>query len=496
MNIYLTWTEANTVGAPRIESYAIYRAAGVSDPALIDDLPVIYSATFQDPEIPLNFLDDSVAPEVTYTYYVTALDCYGRELRSNRVVVTTPVAPQVVLPEAPVLDGFNSGFSNKLFWFEPDAGDFPIDGYRLYRLDGTLLTTLDASSTFRTFTDEPLNIGGDYDYYVVAFDTQGNVSAHSNTLTLHVSTWLPTDAASQNDWRGVCWSPSLNLFCAVANNGSGGGRVMTSPDGLTWTTRPFTAQDGWVAVCWSPELSLFVATAIFGTNRAMTSPDGINWTVRTTPNSNPFFGVCWSPALSLFVAVANGGTNRVMTSPNGVNWTARSEGETNSWLSVCWSPALGLFAAVSNGGTHRVMTSPNGTAWTARTAAATLDWRSICWSPELGLFCAVAASGVSNRVMTSTDGINWTAQVSAADSQWDSVCWSPELGRFCAVSVGGESTNKIMISDDGIVWVVSEDGAPVGNLDTNCWSPELGVFCAIGSGSGSEVNKVTISHTG
>ena len=117
-----------------------------------------------------------------------------------------------------------------------------------------------------------------------------------------------------NSWRSVCWSPELALFVAVAFSGTGN-RVMTSPDGITWTARTSAADNNWYGVCWSPALRLFFAIALSGTgDRVMTSPDGINWTSRTSAADNSWRSVCWSPELSLFVAVAETGSgNRVMT---------------------------------------------------------------------------------------------------------------------------------------------------------------------------------------
>ena len=37
-----------------------------------------------------------------------------------------------------------------------------------------------------------------------------------------------------NNWRAIAWSPELSLFAAVAFSGTGN-RVMTSPDGITWS---------------------------------------------------------------------------------------------------------------------------------------------------------------------------------------------------------------------------------------------------------------------
>jgi len=264
---------------------------------------------------------------------------------------------------------------------------------------------------------------------------------------LSVEKFILKLSAADNNWVSVCWSPELSLFCAVASSGTGD-RVMTSPDGITWTIRTSAADNNWRSVCWSPELSLFCAVANTGTGtRVMTSPDGITWTTRTSAADNDWYSVCWSPELSLFCAVAYSGTgDRVMTSPDGITWTIRTSAADNNWRSVCWSPELSLFCAVAVTGTGTsVMTSPDGITWTTRTSAADNEWFSVCWSPELSLFCAVAYSGTGNRVMTSPDGITWTIRTSAADNQWYSVCWSPELSLFCSVAATGTG-NRVMTS--------------------------------------------------
>ena len=103
----------------------------------------------------------------------------------------------------------------------------------------------------------------------------------SNKIT---ASWTERTHATANSWFGVCWSPELGLFCAVAG-GTVGTRVMTSPDGINWTSRTeATGTKTWVSVCWSPALGLFCAVASnSATDSVMTSPDGINWTFRTTP---------------------------------------------------------------------------------------------------------------------------------------------------------------------------------------------------------------------
>ena len=195
-----------------------------------------------------------------------------------------------------------------------------------------------------------------------SFLTPGRAGTWSRSQAVaSVSSWRTQTSAMDLGWFGVCWSPELGLFCAVAMTDSGK-RVMTSPDGITWTSRTSAADNDWRSVCWSPELGLFCAVALTGTG------------------------------------------NRVMTSPDGITWTTRTSAADNSWGSVCWSPELGLFCTVATTGTgNRVMTSPDGITWTTRTSAADTEWRSVCWSPELGLFCTVAATGTGNRVMTAND---------------------------------------------------------------------------------------------
>ncbi len=100
----------------------------------------------------------------------------------------------------------------------------------------------------------------------------GFITANKSGIgNLVVSNWTIRVSAEDNDWRSVCWSPELGLFCAVARSGTDD-RVMTSPNGIDWTIRVSPADNNWYSVCWSPELGLFAAVAYTGAgNRVMTS---------------------------------------------------------------------------------------------------------------------------------------------------------------------------------------------------------------------------------
>lgn len=72
-------------------------------------------------------------------------------------------------------------------------------------------------------------------------------------------------AAADNNWQSVAYGNGL--FVAVSSSGTGN-RVMTSPDGETWTSRTSAADNSWNDVTYSG--GLFVAVASSGTgNRVM-----------------------------------------------------------------------------------------------------------------------------------------------------------------------------------------------------------------------------------
>jgi hypothetical protein len=192
-----------------------------------------------------------------------------------------------------------------------------------------------------------------------------------------------------------------------------------------------------------------VAVSSSGTNnRVMTSPDGITWTSRTSAADNFWRSVTYGNGL--FVAVSSTGIDCVMTSPDGITWTSRTSAADNSWLSVTYGN--GLFVAVAYDGTDRVMTSPDGITWTSRTSAADNTWPSVTYGN--GLFVAVAGSGTGNRVMTSLIGTTIFDGTSAQEI----------TGTLTAASAFGHLTIA-NTSGDGATQSVSF-GAPVTVSDT------------------------------
>ena len=309
-----------------------------------------------------------------------------------------------------------------------------------------------------------------------------SVTASSRAVA---SNWPAKVAAANQTWNSICWSPELQLFCAVSSTGTN--RAMTSPDGTNWTLQALTTASNWMSICWSPELGLFCAVSASSSTNVVTSPDGKTWTLRTGITGN-WNGVAWSPEQGVFCAVGSGATNYVQTSPDGITWTVQTSGvQASTWTSICYSEMHG-FVKVGSSGTYRVMTSNNGVSWSPQVAAASNSWKSVCWSRESYLLVAVSSDG-TNRVMTcSSPGGSWIARNAASAMTWQSVCWSPELSLFCAVASDSSAANAIMTSVDGITWTYRTNAA-VGTMSSVCWSPKNGIFCAIGNTNNVSVSK-------
>ena len=267
--------------------------------------------------------------------------------------------------------------------------------------------------------------------------------------------WTP-HTVDVNQWMSV--AHGAGVFVAVSKDGTN--RIMTSPDGSTWTPAAAPEANEWTGITYAG--GQFVAVAQTGTNRVMTSPNGFSWTLQTAASASSWNGITYGDGL--YVATAWNGTDRVMTSPDAVTWTAQSVPEAREWLSVTYGD--GLFVSVSNDANERVMTSPDGVTWTSRPAASQKRWSSVAFGD--GVFVAVALDRTPDDVMSSSA----VASPVLDASQWTVVRQAlplPESGD-CVDVVDADYAWGTGLSGGWIrgwePWVVQESGARGGWA---CW---------------------------
>ena len=329
----------------------------------------------------------------------------------------------------------------------------------LYESDGVTLITSGKTVVAAIGTSTP-------SLHATTSDGSGNFRIEGIATSSGGTTWTARSAVGDNDaWSGVVYGNGL--FVAVGNSGD---RIMTSPDGITWTARTAPENNGWADVAYGN--GIFAAVSSDGTNRVMTSPDGITWTARSAASAATWVKVIYADGQ--FVAITDQGiTNAVMTSPDGITWTGHSV-PLGAWFGLTYGN--GTYVAVSYNA-NRVMTSPDGITWTARSAVGDNDlWSGVTYGN--GTFVAVGESG--DYVMTSPDGITWTGRTQAESNTWWYVTYANDL--FVAVAQSG--TNRVMTSPDGITWTAV---SAVGNNDQ--WHSVVygnGLFVAV-SGSGDRV---------
>jgi hypothetical protein len=324
-------------------------------------------------------------------------------------------------------------------------------------------------------------------------------------------------------WNKVCWSPELNLFCAVAGStlDNVNTRIMTSPDGITWTTRSTPAGLLYTDVCWSPSLGLFCAVAnSTGTDSILTSTNGITWTQRDTGNSFVRLkAIAWSPSLSRFIAAGKNlgpdglGTKFVLyTSTNGTSWSAiglsAATTDTVELDGILWAPGLNRFVAWGfDGAGWAIFLSNTGAGyilWETRIASPIVygdgdTLKTIAWSEELGLLVAAGlVNSTTSFVATSPNGSTWTSRTipepSGGKLSINALTWSAETQLFLGVGLSEQSSfpfgplaENAVTSSDGITWALRE--AP-SNLPFNSivWAPEPQIFVSVGS------NRFTVGN--
>lgn len=302
-------------------------------------------------------------------------------------------------------------------------------------------------------------------------------------------TWTASTSPTTNGIGKIIWAGTQ--FVALARIY----RVITSPDGITWTNRTSSgAGVGWNALAWDGAVNFTAASAIIKTSTdngiswstvtyplggayildiiwangqfvgvgdsssVATSPDGVTWTVRNS-GGNGLNSVAYNGS-NLLVAVGLAG--RIITSSDGMAWTGRTGASSQSQEKVIWAGNQFISIASSN-----IQTSVNGISWTLRTVPVTgILLQDIIWTGSL-----LVVVGNSGTILTSSDGISWTSRNSGTSVTLRNIEWSGS--EF--VVVGNSGT--ILSSTDGITWTINNSGTTVALSDV-AWNGSK--FCITG----------------
>ncbi len=205
-------------------------------------------------------------------------------------------------------------------------------------------------------------------------------------------TWTNhTIPSSGFTFNALAYSQSLHLYVAVGGDGTNG-RVMHSPDAVTWTDVASALGQVWNCVTWGA--GLFVALGGADVNidpttvHLMTSPDGATWTIQANPGDQVWSSVVYAAGKFVACGVANtipDQFQRFMSSGDGISWTIFTQGFRRAWKSIAYG--AGLYVAVAGDddtgdpGSTAIATSPDGGTWTQRGTSITPTFcTSICVS--------------------------------------------------------------------------------------------------------------------
>lgn len=216
-------------------------------------------------------------------------------------------------------------------------------------------------------------------------------------------------------------------------------------DVTTWLNRtPAGLTTGLNDVVWNG--SLFVAVGDLG--KIVSSPDGITWTARTSGSTQRLNGVYWDG--SRFLAVGDGAT--ILSSADGISWTSLHTGEDGAWLKdVSYSGTR--YVAVGSlypANTAYMLTSLDGVSWTENLTLPQ-NGRSlsdVAWSGQLFVASAMAEAFPNEAaVMVSQDGLTWVEVIVSTESP-TTLCVLWDDGRFIVGGIGG----RLFFSPDGMNW--------------------------------------------
>ncbi|MEU8210789.1 glycoside hydrolase family 9 protein [Micromonospora sp. NPDC049044] len=247
-SVTLTWAASTDSGGSGLAGYEVREVQVGSDTVVVR------------PVTGTTLTISTLLPATSYEFTVVALDGAGnRSTASPVLTVTTPptgstdtTAPST--PGTPVASAVTAtGLT--LAW-TPSTDNVGVTGYRVYREAGTT-DVLVGSPTGSTVAVSGLTASTSYQFYVVAVDAAGNVSAASPGVTV-TTTAPPAGGGCALTWTANNWDTGFTANITITNTGT------TAING--WTLAFTFASSGQkIGQAWSANVTQ-IGTAVTASN--------------------------------------------------------------------------------------------------------------------------------------------------------------------------------------------------------------------------------------
>lgn len=320
---------------------------------------------------------------------------------------------------------------------------------------------------------ENLVPGFEYDVFVVAEDSAGNLS---NPVKLPLPAAMPPGT---DFWNYRSPLPTVNGFWNVeyvnnrfAATGPEGALLFSNDDGQTWNPADTHTSFRLEGIAYGNGIYVLTANDGNDTSMLLTSIDAVNWRQLMTFPDTRITDVIF--AADKFVAVADNG--KILVSPDGLTWKTVVSGTDELLMSVVYGN--GTFVAVGlDGG---VTTSTDGETWTARNITAQSLWDVTFAS---NMFVAVGGDGGTSNApciyWSGDNGITWTGYTpSAYGSALRAILHDGT--RFVALGFG---SGGAYASNNGTSWTpLNTDSRPIHPVSSATYADST--IVAVGGWSG------------
>lgn len=251
-------------------------------------------------------------------------------------------------------------------------------------------------------------------------------------------TWKLGSSLGASDLNAVTYGTlGGNILLAVG----AGGKIVSSPDGITWTTQTNAASAADLNSVVFGGAS-YVAAGAGGV--ILYSADGLTWAAQTSGTTNPIYSMT-SNGASTFVGVGARGT---IVYGNGTTWSVAAPATANDLLAVTYGN--GRFVAVGAAGT--LLTSTDAVTWTPVASSTTANLKAVAYgiNATTATFLFVAG-GANGALLTSLDGVTWTSSSSLPVTGINSLIYGSQF-------VLAGDAGIIYTSTDGTSWQAQSSG--------------------------------------